>query len=144
VSDSNPAAYLDNAIDFEVSPAMAQAARKIDAAIQRCWHGDPQGGLSADEVRERVADLEVLLPQIALHADEFQDLEDATPEDFRVLYKGFALYALVVMIDARNLLTDATVAAFVSDLEQISADVYELRKHADGLDDDQRRYLTKG
>lgn len=133
----------DNAVDLSPTHEMGFAIRQIDGAIQRLWHSDPAAALTADEIRERVADLEMLLPIVALHADEFENLNLSTPEDFRAIYKGFALYALVVMIDARNLWASATVASFVQDLEQISADVYELRKYVDGLDREQRIFLAQ-
>lgn len=141
MSDQLP---VDNAIDIQPTPEMGRVIRKVDEAIQRLWHADPAAALIADEIRERVADLEVLLPTVALHADEFEDLDLMnTPEDFRALYKGFALHALVVMIDARNLWISASVASFLRDLEQISADVYELRKYVDGLDREQRNFLAQ-
>lgn len=132
-----------NAIRIQPTPEMERVIKQIDAAVQRVWRGDPAAGLNADEVRERVADLEMLLPQVALHADEFQETELSTAEDFRALYAGFALHALVVMIDARNLWGATKVSAFFSDLEQISADIYELRKWVDGLDEGQAKYVSK-
>lgn len=124
-----------NPITVVTTQAMELCVLAIDEALQRLWREDPARGLDASDFRMRVADLEMLLPEIANHADIFFHSDFREEEYLSELYLGFALWSLHVMLDARALWAATTVAQFVSELERASNTVYELKKYADTVVD---------
>jgi hypothetical protein len=124
-----------NPIAVVTTQAMELCVLGIDDALQRLWQQDPARGLDASELRMRVADLEVLLPEIANHADIFFHSDFREEEYLNELYLGFALWSLHIMLDARALWAATSVAQFMTELERASNTVYELKKYADTVVD---------
>jgi len=122
---------------------MTAAVQRIDASLGLVWSRDPGYGLDVDDLRERVADLELLLPQVAEQADTFFYADMPDSEHYRALYEGFALHSLLVMLDMRALYVARDLVGFLLHLEDVSRDVYELCKYVEGVDVTQRAWLRR-